>query len=138
MRVVRAARLHLRDATSDKVYDVDLIENEALGTPERYFVNTRYGRRGTTLREGSKTPQPVTAEAAARLFDSVVVAKINGGYRRADGPETAATRGRRPTGARACCGRGSPPACARAGPSATATACSGASASCGWARPPRT
>ncbi|PJI36893.1 hypothetical protein CTI14_71185, partial [Methylobacterium radiotolerans] len=32
-RVVRAARLHLRDATSDKVYDVDLIENEALGTP---------------------------------------------------------------------------------------------------------
>lgn len=90
MRVVRAARLHLRDATSDKVYDVDLIENEALGTPERYFVNTRYGRRGATLREGSKTPQPVTAEAAARVFDSVVVSKINGGYRRVDGPESAA------------------------------------------------
>ena len=90
MRVVRSARLHLRDATSDKVYDVDLIENEALGTPERYFVNTRYGRRGATLREGSKTPQLVTAEAAARVFDSVVVSKINGGYRRVDGPEPAA------------------------------------------------
>ncbi len=90
MRVVRAARLHLRDATSDKVYDVDLIENEALGTPERYFVNTRYGRRGATLREGSKTPQPLTAEAAARVFDSVIVAKINGGYRRIDGPEPSA------------------------------------------------
>ena len=126
MRVVRAARLHLRDATSDKVYDVDLIENEALGTPERYFVNTRYGRRGATLREGSKTPQPLTAEAAARVFDSVIVAKINGGYRRIDGPEPPA------------CGRGSPPACTSAGPSGSATACSGASASCGWPRRPRT
>ena len=84
MRVVRAARLHLKEGASDKVYEVDLVENDAVAAPERFLVNIRYGRRGTILREGSKTAQPITADAAAKVFDSVVVAKVNAGYRRID------------------------------------------------------
>ena len=86
MRVIRSARLHLAEGTSDKVYEVDLVENDALAGPERFLVNIRYGRRGAILREGSKTPQPVARDAAERVFDSVVVSKINGGYSRKDVP----------------------------------------------------
>ena len=51
----------------------------------RYLVNFRYGRRGTSLRDGTKTSSPVTRSNAEKLFDSVVVSKINDGYRRVDG-----------------------------------------------------
>ena len=93
MRVVRAARLHLKEGASDKVYEVDLVENDAVAAPERFLVNIRYGRRGAVLREGSKTPQPIAADAAAKVFDSVVVAKINGGYRRSDQPVASSVTG---------------------------------------------
>ncbi|KQP40054.1 hypothetical protein ASF49_21350 [Methylobacterium sp. Leaf104] len=84
MKVVRSTRLHLRAGTSDKVYEVDLVENDAVPAPERFLVNFRYGRRGAALREGSKTAEPVAREAAERVFDSVVVSKLNGGYSRGD------------------------------------------------------
>ncbi|ACL58062.1 hypothetical protein [Methylobacterium nodulans] len=86
MRIVRSVRLWLKDGTSDKLYEVDLVENDALASDHRFLVNVRYGRRGALLREGSKTPAPITREAADRLFDSIVVSKLNGGYRRVDQP----------------------------------------------------
>jgi len=84
MKCVRSARLHLRQDASDKVYEVDLVENDALSEPERYLVNVRYGRRGAILREGTKTPQPVAEAAAMRVFESVVVSRCNAGYRRTE------------------------------------------------------
>ncbi|MBB2961184.1 hypothetical protein [Methylobacterium sp. R2-1] len=84
MRVVRTARLHLKEGSSDKVYEIDLVENDALILPERYLVNVRYGRRGKTLREGTKIVQPVAEAAAAKIFESVLVSKLNEGYRRTD------------------------------------------------------
>lgn len=72
MRLVRKAALHLREGTSDKVYEVDLVENDAVADPARYLVNTRYGRRGSALREGTKTAHAVFAEVAQKIFDSVV------------------------------------------------------------------
>lgn len=98
MRIVRTAALHLRAGTSDKVYEVDLVENDAVAGPARFLVVTRHGRRGSTLREGTKTAQPVSAEAAQRIFDSVVVSKLNGGYRRSDRPDDAAATGAAPGG----------------------------------------
>ncbi|SFK55764.1 hypothetical protein [Methylorubrum salsuginis] len=86
MRLVRKAALHLREGTSDKVYEVELVENDAVEGPARFLVNTRHGRRGASLREGTKTAQAVSAEAAQKIFDSVVVSKLNGGYRRTDLP----------------------------------------------------
>ncbi|WP_133768331.1 hypothetical protein [Enterovirga rhinocerotis] len=84
MRIVRAARLWFKGGSSDKLYEVDLVENDGLFGDARFLVNFRYGRRGSSLREGTKTTVPVTREAAEKVFDSVVVAKVNEGYRRTD------------------------------------------------------
>jgi hypothetical protein len=87
MKIVRTARLWFKEGTSDKRYEVDLVDTEAADASARFLVNFRYGRRGQTLRDGTKTPAPVARAAAERLFDSVIVAKINDGYRRMDGGE---------------------------------------------------
>ncbi|WP_407521329.1 hypothetical protein [Methylobacterium oryzisoli] len=87
MNVVRSARLWFKSGTSDKIYEVDLVENDGLAGEARFLVNIRYGRRGATLREGTKTTSPAPREAADRIFDSVVVAKVNEGYRRAGEPD---------------------------------------------------
>ena len=91
MKIVRSARLWFKGGTSDKVYEVDLVENEGLGGPTRFLVNFRYGRRGASLREGTKTTSPASREAADRIFDSVVVSKVNEGYRRTDEAAPAVT-----------------------------------------------
>lgn len=82
MKVVRSVRLWFREGTSDKVYEVDLVDLERTPDDQRYLVNFRYGRRGATLRDGTKTASPVGLDKAERLYDSVVVSKINEGYRR--------------------------------------------------------
>lgn len=79
MKLIRNSRLRYQKDKSDKVYEVDLVELTS-GEPSRYLVNFRYGRKGSTLREGTKTRDPVTLEQAERLFDSVVVSKVNKGY----------------------------------------------------------
>lgn len=85
MQVVRSVRLWMKEGNSDKIYEVDLVDLERAGGDARYLVNFRYGRRGKSLRDGTKTPSPVIRSDAEKLFDSVVVSKINGGYRRIDG-----------------------------------------------------
>ncbi len=87
MKIVRTSKLWFREGTSDKVYEVDLVDTETAGTEGHFLVNIRYGRRGQTLREGTKTPRPVELAAAEKIFDSVVVAKVNEGYRCQDGTE---------------------------------------------------
>ncbi|WP_272819197.1 WGR domain-containing protein [Scytonema hofmannii] len=69
--------LHCQEGTSDKVYEVDLCQiNEG-----RYVVNFRYGRRGTNLKEGTKTTQPVSLAEAEKAFDKLVAEKTKKGYR---------------------------------------------------------
>lgn len=77
MKRIRQSSLSYREGNSDKVYEAELIE---LG-PDRYLVGFRYGKRGATLREGSKTQDPVPFEAAAKLYKSLVVEKLNKGYK---------------------------------------------------------
>jgi len=48
--------------------------------PDQYVVNFRYGRRGKALREGTKTQLAVPFVEAEKIFDSLVVSKINKGY----------------------------------------------------------
>lgn len=79
MKLIRKSRLKFQQGNSDKVYEVDLIETTTTGD-NRYLVNFRYGRRGNNLREGTKTPEPVTFDKAEKLFDSVVISKVNKGY----------------------------------------------------------
>ncbi len=62
---------------SDKIYEVKLCQL----TQDDYVVNFRYGRRGTRLREGTKTAVPTDLKRAKDIFNSVVISKINKGYR---------------------------------------------------------
>ncbi len=76
MKRIKKTLLHYQKGTSNKVYNVYLIEI----SPSEYLVNFEYGRFGSKLKEGTKTSSPVTLERAEKLFDSLVVSKINKGY----------------------------------------------------------
>jgi hypothetical protein len=76
MRLIKQSILYFKEGNSDKVYEVDLCD---LGN-EKYVVNFRYGRRGAQLKEGSKTPVPVTLDEAEKIYDAVITEKINKGY----------------------------------------------------------
>ncbi len=78
MKLIQQVCLEYREGTSDKVYEVDLCETG----PDRFVVNFRYGRRGSVLREGAKTPASVSESEARRIFDQLVASKENKGYRR--------------------------------------------------------
>ncbi|MGC4063868.1 MAG: WGR domain-containing protein [Polyangiaceae bacterium] len=83
MRIVEQTRLWYRQGNSDKVYEVDLVE-VASG---QFVVNFRYGRRGTALRDGTKTPLPVGLEQARAVWTALVTEKTNKGYQRIVGSE---------------------------------------------------
>ncbi len=76
MKVVERARLSFQAGTSDKVYEVDLVEVAA----GQFVVNFRYGRRGSALREGTKTPLPLPEPKARVVFRVLVEEKVKGGY----------------------------------------------------------
>src|SRR5689334_18148104 len=77
VRVIEQARLGFQEGTSDKVYEVDLVE-VATG---QYVVNFRFGRRGSALRDGTKTATPVALARARTIFQKLVAEKTAGGYR---------------------------------------------------------
>ena len=68
MRVIEQARLWFREGTSDKLYEVDLVE-VATG---QYVVNFRFGRRGTALKDGTKTPLPLALDRARAVYQKLV------------------------------------------------------------------
>jgi hypothetical protein len=76
MRLIKQSILYFKEGNSDKVYEVDLCD---VGN-EKYIINFRYGRRGAQLKEGSKTPVPVTLAEAEKIYDAVETEKINKGY----------------------------------------------------------
>ena len=76
MRLVKQSKLYFRQGKSDKVYEVDLCEVGA----NQFVVNFRYGRRGATLREGTKTTSPVSLQDAERIFAELVDSKTSKGY----------------------------------------------------------
>ncbi len=76
MRVTEQARLWFREGTSDKVYEIDLVEVAT----NQYVVNFRYGRRGSPLRDGTKTATPLSLAKAKLVFDKLVAEKVAGGY----------------------------------------------------------
>jgi len=80
MKTVRTSRLVNNQGRSDKAYEVDLCDVSSAGAADQFVVNFRYGRSGTALHEGTKTPSPVSQSDAIKIFDSLVVAKLNKGY----------------------------------------------------------
>jgi bifunctional non-homologous end joining protein LigD len=70
-----SAVLFYKEGSSDKVYQVQL---EAKGS--NWVVNYQYGRRGSTLTEGTKTDSPVEYEKAAKIFQAAITSKKAKGY----------------------------------------------------------
>lgn len=89
MKIVRTLKLWFREGTADRVYEIDLVDTEASNANARYLVNVRHGKRGRVLKEATKTRTAVSLAEGEKLFDSVVVAKINEGYRQTDEPPVA-------------------------------------------------
>src|SRR4051812_19270706 len=71
--------LYYRSGSSDKVYQARI-------QPEgnKYSVEYFYGRRGSTLQCGMKTPVAVNYEAAKAIYDGLVKEKMAKGYTRGE------------------------------------------------------
>ena len=73
---IQSASLYFREGSSDKEYHAAI---EPSG--EGYIVTFAYGRRGTTLTTGAKTPHPVTLDEATKAFNKLVASKVAKGYK---------------------------------------------------------
>ena len=87
MRLIEQTCLFFQEGKSDKVYEVDLVEV----TPGSFVVNFRYGRRGADLRDGSKTPNPVTEAKARKIYAELIGSKTKKGYQQSTGKNSAPT-----------------------------------------------
>jgi bifunctional non-homologous end joining protein LigD len=67
--------LFFTEGSSDKVYSAQL---EAKG--DGWIVNFQYGRRGSSLTAGSKTPDPVEYGKALKIYQKLVSEKTSKGY----------------------------------------------------------
>ena len=69
--------LFFQQGGSDKIYKAFLENAEEA---DKYLVNFAYGRRGATLKTGTKTQAPVEYDAAKKIFDKLVHSKTSKGY----------------------------------------------------------
>ena len=76
MRLVTQTKLFFKQGTSDKIYEVDLCE----AGPGEFIVNFRYGRRGSRLKEGTKTPFPESRSTAENIAAKLISEKKAKGY----------------------------------------------------------
>lgn len=82
--VIESIELRYQEGTSDKVYRAS-IETSGSG----YVVNFAYGRRGSALNTGTKTPQALPLAAAESVYRKLVQSKTAKGYRVHSGSERA-------------------------------------------------
>jgi bifunctional non-homologous end joining protein LigD len=76
MNAITSTSLYFREGNSDKEYHVSVKPQG-----EGYIVNFAYGRRGSTLTIGSKTPNIVSLDQANAIHDRLVREKTAKGYR---------------------------------------------------------
>lgn len=67
--------LYLTEGSSDKVYAAQLSEKG-----HGWVVNFHYGRRGSSLTAGTKTPEPMDYAKAQRIYEKLVSEKTAKGY----------------------------------------------------------
>lgn len=76
MKLIKQSKLFFKEGKSDKVYEIDLCELSA----NEFLVNFRYGRRGGTLKDGTKTPASLPLDKAEMLFAELENEKRKKGY----------------------------------------------------------
>jgi bifunctional non-homologous end joining protein LigD len=75
--VIEHIELYYNEGSSDKLYQASL-EKEA---SSRYVVNFAYGRRGSNLKPGTKTEEPLPLAAATQVYRKLVGSKLAKGYK---------------------------------------------------------
>jgi bifunctional non-homologous end joining protein LigD len=73
---IESVELRYQEGTSDKVYRASIERSE-----NGCVVNFAYGRRGSALNAGTKTPRPVTRSEAQEIYRKLVQSKTAKGYR---------------------------------------------------------
>jgi len=68
--------LYFKQGRSDKVYKASIEEADS----NNFVVNFAYGRRGATLKTGTKTKTPVDYDSAKKIYDKLVKSKTSKGY----------------------------------------------------------
>lgn len=72
---MRTQTLYYREGSSDKVYQAAIEPKNNL-----FVVNFAFGRRGSTMQVGTKTPTPVDLPTAERVFQKLIQEKTAKGY----------------------------------------------------------
>lgn len=72
---MKSQTLYHREGSSDKVYQAAIEPQNSL-----FVVNFAFGRRGSTLQAGTKTPTPVDLPTAERVFNKLIQEKTAKGY----------------------------------------------------------
>jgi bifunctional non-homologous end joining protein LigD len=73
--IIKSVSLFFKSGGSDKEYHLQLVEDSG-----KFLVNFQYGRRGSTLKTGSKTPTPVDQTTAEKIYNKVEKEKLGEGY----------------------------------------------------------
>ena len=81
MQLIKSEHLSFKDDKSDKVYEVELFQLQ----DDEYIVNFRYGRRGSRLKEGTKTVFPVPLANAEKIYNDLIQSKLVKGYQSSSG-----------------------------------------------------
>lgn len=71
----KSISLYFKEGSSDKVYNASL-QQQGSG----WVVNFSFGRRGTALQTGTKTPTPVDYDKALKTYNKLVSEKVGKGY----------------------------------------------------------
>ena len=72
---LQSTSLYFKEGTSDKEYHVAI---EPKG--EGYIVTYAYGRRGSTLKVGTRTPHLVSLSEATKIYQKIVATELAKGY----------------------------------------------------------
>ncbi|WAC21097.1 WGR domain-containing protein [Luteolibacter sp. SL250] len=80
---MKQTTLYYREDPSDKIYQARIEPKD-----DGYIVRFAYGRRGSTLQTGTKTPAPVSLEQAERIFGKLIKEKKAKGYKEEGEPSS--------------------------------------------------
>lgn len=95
--------LYFREGSSDKEYHIGIEpDNTKKGAPGLFVVNYAYGRRGSSLRTGTKTANPVCYADARKIYEKEVRGQLRDGYTQGESgiPYVGTTAEKRDTGFR--------------------------------------
>ena len=75
MNTIQNTSLYFKQGASDKIYQAQINQVD-----DGYTVSFSYGRRGSTLKNGNKTTDPVGLETARKIYEKLIKAKTSKGY----------------------------------------------------------